>query len=117
MLFEELPYLVYSEFSDDYITFKKLKDTWNAGVLFRKKKISTYNELKDKFQIFEKYSNINIEIEEFETNSAHNIDNNQITNIRWREITIDESSEDSSEESDPNIVDSDLELDNSDDEE
>ena len=117
MLFEELPYLVYSKFTDDYITFKQLKDRWNTGILFRKKKITTYNELKDKFRIFEKYSNINIEIEEFETNSAHNIDNNQITNVRWREITIDEPSEDSSEDSDPNIVDSDLELDNSDDDE
>jgi hypothetical protein len=114
IIFEELPYLVYSQFSDDCITFKKLKDIWNAGILFRKKKIKTYNELKDKFMIFKKYPNINIEIEEFETNSAHNIDNNQITNVRWREINIDDPSSDSESEK---SEDSELELeDNSDNE-
>ena len=98
MLFEEIPYLVYSKFSDDYITFKKLKEIWNAGILFRKKKINTYNELKEKFTIFEKYSNIDIEIEEFETNTAHNIDNNQITNVRWREINFEDESSDNESE-------------------
>ena len=44
-----------------------------------------------------KFPNINIEIEEFETNSAHNIDNHQITNVRWKEISEFEDGESDSE--------------------
>ena len=41
-LFEDLPNLVYSKYSDDYVTFKKIKDMWNADILNRKKKLNTY---------------------------------------------------------------------------
>jgi len=98
ILFEELPNLVYSQYSDDYITFKKIKDTWNASILHRKKKLNTYQELKNKFSELQQFPNINIGIEEFETNTAHNIDNNQITNVRWKEIIYDEIDSDSDDE-------------------
>jgi len=98
ILFEELPNLVYSQYSDDYITFKKIKDTWNASILHRKKKLNTYKELKNKFSELQQFPNINIGIEEFETNTAHNIDNNQITNVRWKEIIYDEIDSDSDDE-------------------
>lgn len=101
ILFEELPNLVYSQYSDDYITFKKIKDTWNASILHRNKKLNTYKELKNKFSELQQFPNINIGIEEFETNTAHNIDNNQITNVRWKEIICDEN--DSESESDDEI--------------
>ena len=65
-----------------------------------KKQITTYKELKQKFIVLQKYPNINIDIKEFETNSAHNIDNNQITNVRWKTIDdILESESDSDSES------------------
>ena len=98
ILFEELPNLVYSQYSDDYITFKKIKDTWNASILHRNKKLNTYKELKNKFSELQQFPNINIGIEEFETNTAHNIDNNQITNVRWKEIIYDEIDSDSDDE-------------------
>jgi len=97
ILFEELPNLVYSEFCDNYVTFKKIKDTWNASILNRTRKLNTYKELKSKFMTLKKFPNINIEIEEFETNSAHNIDNHQITNVRWKEISEFEDGESDSE--------------------
>ncbi len=120
ILFEDLPNLVYSKYSDDCVTFKKIRDLWNAKILPKKKNIGTYLELKKKFIIFKDFKNINIEIEELETNSAHNIDNNQITNVRLEEMKIEhieyiesdeELEEDSEEESE---LDS---LDESDDEE
>ena len=38
-LFEDLPNLLYSKYSDDYITFKKTKDAWNSNVLNRKNRL------------------------------------------------------------------------------
>ena len=72
----------------------------------RKKKLNTYKELKNKFNTLKEFPNINIEIEELETNSAHNIDNNRITNVRLQKMKIDpielddESDKDSDSESD-----------------
>ena len=107
-LFDELPNIVYSKYSDDCITFKEIKESWNAGILNRSKKITTYKELKEKFLQFNDYDNIKIEIEEFDTNYAHNIDNNQITNLRLISEDEDLNSDSSSDE---NNNDSDLEVD------
>ena len=90
------------------ITFKEIKESWNAGILNRSKKITTYKELKEKFLQFNDYDNIKIEIEEFDTNYAHNIDNNQITNLRLISEDEDLNSDSSSDE---NNSDSDLEVD------
>ena len=106
ILFEQLPNLIYSQYSDDYITFKEIKDIWNAQILTKDRQIKTYKELKAKFIPLQNFDNINIEIEEYETNSAHNIDNNQITNVRWIREDYDLESE-SESESDSNS-DSDL---------
>jgi hypothetical protein len=113
ILFEDLPNLVYSKYSDDCVTFKKIKDIWNAKILTKKKNLNTYKELKTKFTILKDFPNINIKIEELETNSAHNIDNNRITNVRLEDMNIehieyidsDEELEDSEEDSELDLLD------------
>lgn len=111
ILFEQLPSLVYSQYSDDYITFKEIKDIWNAQILTKDRQIKTYKELKAKFVPLQNFDNINIEIEEYETNSAHNIDSNQITNVRWIQEDYDSESELESESESDLDSDSDSNLD------
>lgn len=115
VIFEEAPNLVYSQFCDDYITFKNFKELWNCNVLTKKKNIVTYKEIRDLFSNLKKsYPNINIEIQDNKRNRAHNIDILHITNIKIRE----NYDEDEDDDDDLSITESlsGLEIDNSDDE-
>lgn len=114
IIFEEAPNLVYSEFCDDYITFKNFKELWNSNVLTKTKNIVTYKEIKDLFSnLKSSYPNINIKIQDDKRNRAHNIDVLIITNIKFKEIYDDDDDDELS------ITESlsGLDIDNSDDDE
>ena len=113
-IFIESPNIVYSEYNDDYITFKNFKELWNANVLSKKKNIVTHKEIKNLFSnLKSSYPNINIEIQDDKGNHAHNIDTLLITNIRFKEINEDEDEDDEISETESL---SELENDDSDDE-
>lgn len=114
ILFEEMPYLVYSKYGDDCISFKEIKDRWNSDILNIKKKLRTYKELVNKFLPLQRYQNIKIQIEQFETNTAHNIDNNQITHVKWKDFPnyyTDDDNNSDDENSDDENSDDELDID------